>query len=119
MVSRRAPARSACVEQRVDVLLVDAVLGIVDENMIRMARTAHEIARNTGIGLRDPDPQLLFGFGHGFADGAAHQFDILDLARVDPSTGFDTIDATSIRPSATFSPTATTTFDEPRSTATV
>ena len=36
------------VEQRVDVLLVDAVLGIVDEDMIRMARTAHEIARNTG-----------------------------------------------------------------------
>ena len=75
------------VEQRVDVLLVDAVLGIVDKNMIRMARTAHEIARNTGIGLRDPDPQLLFGFGHGFADGAAHQFDILDLARVDPLNG--------------------------------
>ena len=75
------------VEQRVDVLLVDAVLGIVDEDMIRMARTAHEIARNTGIGLRDPDTQLLFGFGHGFADGAAHQFDILDLARIDALDG--------------------------------
>jgi hypothetical protein len=41
------------------------------------------------------------------------------LPALTPSTGFDTIDATSICPSAAFSPTATTTFDEPRSTATV
>lgn len=87
--------------------------------MIRMARTAHEIARNTGIGLRDPDPQLLFGFGHGFADGAAHQFDILDPARIDSLDGLRDDTRHVKQASGVFSPTATTTDEQPKSTATV
>ena len=55
--------------------------------MVGMARTAHEVARDTGIRLRDADSELLLGLRHGLADGAAHQFDILDLARVDPLNG--------------------------------
>ena len=76
------------VEQRIDVLLIDTVLRIVDKDVVHMPGTAHEVARNTGIGLGDADSQLLLGLRHGFADGAAHQFDILNLARIDPLDGF-------------------------------
>ena len=56
--------------------------------MVGMARTAHEIARNTGVSLRNADSELLLGFRHGLADGAAHQLDVLDPARIDPLDGF-------------------------------
>ena len=75
-------------EQRLDVLLVDAVLRIVDEYVVRMAGAAHEVARNARIGLRDADAQLLLDLRHGLADGAADQFDILDSARMDSLDGF-------------------------------
>lgn len=55
--------------------------------MVGMARTAHEVARDTGIRLRDADSELLLGLRHGLADGAAHQFDILDPARIDSLDG--------------------------------
>ena len=72
------------VEERIDVLLVHAVLGVVDENMVRMAGAAHEVARNARIGLRNPDARLLLGSRHGRTDRLADQFDILDPARMNP-----------------------------------
>ena len=76
------------VEQRIDILLIDPVLRVVDEDMVRMAGTAHEIARNARIGLRDVDAELFLDLPEGFAHGLAHQFDILDLAGTDPFDGF-------------------------------
>ena len=87
--------------------------------MVGMARTAHEVARDTGIRLRDADSELLLGLRHGLADGAAHQFDILDPARIDSLDGLRDDTRTSSRPSGVFSPTATTTDEQPKSTATV
>ena len=52
--------------------------------MVRVARAAHELARNTGIGLRDPDAELLLHVGHSLLDGAADQFDVVDASGVDP-----------------------------------
>lgn len=87
--------------------------------MVRVARAAHELARNTGIGLRDPDAELLLHVGHSLLDGAADQFDVVDASGVDP---FDRLHGERRHveePPALRTPAATATFDEPRSIATV
>ena len=74
------------VEERLDVALVHAVLGVADEDMVGMARTAHEITRKARIGLADADAELLLDLRHRLADGMAHQLDVFDF------TGFDSFD---------------------------
>ena len=76
------------VEERIDILAIDAVLRIVDEDMIRMPGAADEVAGDTCIGLRDVDAALLLCLGDGIADRTAHQLDVLDLAGMNPLDGF-------------------------------
>ena len=75
------------VEQRLDILLVDARLMIGDEDMVGMARAPHEIARDAGIGLGDPDAQLRLDLGDRIADGPADQLDVVDAPGIDSLHG--------------------------------
>ena len=76
------------VEERLDVALADAVLGVEDKDVVRMARTAHEVAREARIGFADAEPQARLDLRDRLADGIAHQFDILDFTGPDPFDGF-------------------------------
>ena len=76
------------VEQRLDILAVDAVLRIEHVYVVRMPRAADELARDARIGLRNANPRPAFDLPERFADGAAHRLDVLDTARMHPLDGF-------------------------------
>lgn len=84
-----------------------------------MAGTTDRLARNAGISLRNSNAERRFHLGDSLPDGIARLFDIIDPAGLDPSTGLETTASIPSVPSSRFDPTATTTFEEPRSMATV
>lgn len=107
------------IEQGIYIALVHPVLGIVGKDVVGMAGTTDELARNAGISLRNPNAERRFHLGDSLPDGIARLFDIIDPAGLDPSTGLETTASIPSVPSSRFDPTATTTFEEPRSMATV
>lgn len=107
------------IEQGIYIALVHPVLGIVGKDVVGMAGTTDELARNAGISLRNSNAERRFHLGDSLPDGIARLFDIIDPAGLDPSTGLETTASIPSVPSSRFDLTATTTFEEPRSMATV
>lgn len=107
------------IEQGIYIALVHPVLGIVGKDVVGMAGTTDELARNAGISLRNSNAERRFHLGDNLPDGIARLFDIIDPAGLDPSTGLETTASIPSVPSSRFDPTTTTTFEEPRSMATV
>ena len=66
------------VVQMLHVLLTD--LAAPAEHMVRMLHAADMLARNTGVGFRDPDLLPLLDSRHGRLDTLRNKLDVLDLA---------------------------------------
>ena len=83
------------IEQGIYIALVHPVLGIVGKDVVGMAGTTDELARNAGISLRNSNAERRFHLGDSLPDGIARLFDIIDPAGLDPldrfgNDGFDT-----------------------------
>ena len=64
--------------QMLHVLLTD--LAAPAEHMVRMLHAADMLARNAGVGFRDPDLLPLLDSRHGRLDTLRDKLDVLDLA---------------------------------------
>ena len=63
--------------QGVHVALRDAVLDILDEDMVGVAGTTHELARNADIGVGYGYTDILLGSLAGAAQGLPHRFAVI------------------------------------------
>ena len=76
------------IEQGIYIALVHPVLGIVGKDVVGMAGTTDELARNAGISLRNSNAERRFHLGDSLPDGIARLFDIIDPAGLDPLDRF-------------------------------